>query len=154
MNNDIYVNYLIFCSFSELLYCYTELMHIHMHASRQACTSIYRHGRMHSSFFIKIHEPLFLKNDKDQFICRTWGGGGLFIKHGCLTIRLFYVFVTRDNLCFTQSSFFETLFKLKLTISAYDFGKESLHVLHKHFYIFRKCKCPWLFVFFNHWLDV
>lgn len=114
MNNDIYVNYLIFCSFSELLYCYTELMHIHMHASRQASTSIYRHGRMHSSFFIKIHELLFLKNEKDQFICRTWGGGGLFIKHGCLNIRLFYVFVTRDNLCFTQSSFLKLCLNLNL----------------------------------------
>lgn len=88
-------------------------MHIHMHASRQACTSIYRHGRMHSSFFIKIHELPFLKNEKDQFMCRTWGGW-LFIKHGCLNIRLFYVFVTRDNLCFTQSSFLKLCLNLNL----------------------------------------
>lgn len=111
MNNDIYVNYLIFCSFSVyfiviLNWCtYTCTLagkHARQYTGTDGCTHLFSSKYMSFYFWRMKRTSLFVVHE----------GGWLFIKHGCLNIRLFYVFVTRDNLCFTQSSFLKLCLNL------------------------------------------
>lgn len=138
MNNDIYVNFFIFfvrclnyvlfipnwCTYT----CKLAGKDARQYTGTDGCTHLFSSKYMSFYFWRMIRISLFVVHER---------GGGLFIKHGCLNIKLFYVFVTRDNLCFTQSSFLKLCLNLNLRYLHTIFEKKANTFNISIFYIFR-----------------